>query len=73
MKRQYKIEVVQEGVIGTLLLGASTLPLKEMEDVLNHYAKTGWEMQFMVVEKRRLFLLWSREAVIITFSKAVTA
>lgn len=69
MAKQYKIEIVQEGIIGTLLLGASTLPVDRMEAVMNRRAKEGWNMDFMVVENRRLFLFWTREAAIITFSK----
>lgn len=69
MAKQYKIEIVQEGIIGTLLLGASTLPVDTMEAVMNKRAKDGWNMDFMVVENRRLFLFWTREAAIITFSK----
>lgn len=69
MAKQYKIEIVQEGIIGTLLLGASTLPVDNMEAVMNKRAKEGWNMDFMVVENRRLFLFWTREAAIITFSK----
>lgn len=70
MAKQYKVEVVQEGIIGTLLLGASTLPVANMEAIMNRRAKEGWNMDFMVVENRRLFLFWTREAAIITFSKS---
>ena len=67
MAKQYKVEVVEEGIFGTLLLGASGLPTSRMEDVMNRHANDGWEMHFMVVERRRLFLFWSRESVVITF------
>lgn len=66
---QYKIEIIQEGVFGTLLLGASTLPTDRMEAIMNKYGKEGWKMDFMVVEQRRLFLMWTREAAVITFSR----
>lgn len=69
MAKQYKIEIVEEGMFSTLLLGASTLPVRTMEMVLNKYGKDGWNMDFMVVEHRRLFLFWTREAAIITFSR----
>jgi len=29
MKKQYKVEVVKEGVLGTLFLGSSKLPIKD--------------------------------------------
>ncbi len=69
MTKKYKIEIIQEGILGTLLLGASTLPTERMEALMNQYGRDGWEMKFMVVEHRRLFLFWSREAAIITFSQ----
>ncbi len=69
MALKYKIEIIEEGIIGTLLLGASTLPTERMETIMNKYSNDGWKMEFMVVEHRRLFLFWSREAAIITFSK----
>ncbi len=67
MAKEYKVEVVEEGIIGSILLGASGLPTERMEELMNHNAHNGWEMHFMVVEKRRLFLFWTRESVIITF------
>ena len=33
MKKQYKVEVVKEGVLGTLFLGSSKLPIKKIEEV----------------------------------------
>lgn len=69
MTKKYKIEIIEEGIIGTLLLGASTLPTERMETLMNKYSSDGWNMEFMVVEHKRLFLFWSREAAIITFSQ----
>jgi hypothetical protein len=69
MAKQYKIEVVTEGGCGTVLLGSAALPTDKIEQALNKNAAEGWNMDFMVVEKRRMFLFWTREAVIITFSK----
>ncbi len=68
-KKEYKVEIVQEGIAGTLLLGASKIPVKRMEEVMNRYGQEGWSMDFMVVEHRRLLLFWTREAVVITFSR----
>jgi hypothetical protein len=70
MAKEYKLELVEEGIVGTLLLGASTLPVQRMEMIMNKYGKDGWNMDFMVVEHRRLFLFWSREAAVITFSRS---
>ena len=68
-KKQYKVELVKEGALGTLLFSGSKLPIVKIEEVLNRYGQDGWVMDFMVVEQHRLFLFWQREAAIITFSK----
>jgi hypothetical protein len=69
MPKQYKVEVVVEGAIGTLFLGASSLPIERMEEVLNEYGAKGWNMDFMLVEHKRFMLFWDREAAILTFSR----
>lgn len=69
--KQYKVEVVKEGVLGTLFFGSSKLPIKKMEEVMNIYGKDGWEVSFQVIEKARMFLFWQREAIIITFVKDI--
>lgn len=71
MKKEFKIEVVTEGALGTLFLGASTLPVKKMEKIMNDYGARGWNMDFMVMESKRMMLFWEREAAIITFSRQV--
>lgn len=67
--KKYKVELVREGVLGTLFFGASKINEKKLEKIMNEYAGLGWEMKFMVVESRRLLLFWNRETVIITFEK----
>ncbi|WP_373501077.1 DUF4177 domain-containing protein [Desulfococcus sp.] len=70
-KREFKIEIVREGAIGTMILGASKLPVKKMEEVMNRYGAEGWEMNFMVLEQHRMLLFWAREAAVITFSREI--
>jgi hypothetical protein len=36
---------------------------------MNKYGEEGWDVSFQLIEKHRLLLFWSREAVIITFSR----
>ena len=67
--KQYKVEVIKEGVLGTLFLGASKLPVKKIEEVMNEYGKDGWDVSFQVIEKSRMWLFWEREALIVTFVK----
>lgn len=68
--REYKVEVVVEGVLGSLLFGASKLPVEKMEEQMNELGRQGWEVTFMVIEKKRLFLFWEREAAVITYSRS---
>ena len=71
MKKEYKVEVVKEGALGTIFLGSSKMPLKKMEEVMNKYGEDGWDVEFQLVEKRRLLFLLSvtRSTAIITFSR----
>lgn len=67
--REYKILTVSEGVIGTLFLGASGLPIEKLEATLNREAAEGWQLVFQVIEHRRLWLFWTRETVVLTLGR----
>ncbi|HEX7047307.1 MAG TPA: DUF4177 domain-containing protein [Gammaproteobacteria bacterium] len=69
MYKEYKIVVVTEGGCGTIFLGSSGLPLQKLEMELNQQAADGWNVVFQVLEKKRFWLFWSREAVIVTFGR----
>lgn len=67
--REYKIIEVAEGAVGTIFLGASGLPVKRLEETLNQEAAAGWQLVFQVIEKKRMWLFWTREVVIITLGR----
>lgn len=67
--KEYKVIHVVEGGLGTIFLGASGIPIKKMETVLNIEASDGWSLAFQIVEKKRFLLFWKREAVIITLGR----
>jgi len=67
MPKQYRVEIVEEGALGTLFFGSSKLPLDKMETVMNSYGKDGWSVCFQIIEKKRFLLFWERESAIITF------
>ena len=69
MYKEYKIEIIAEGGCGTIFLGSSGLPVKKMEAVLNEGAADGWQVVFQVIEKKRFWLFWTRETVILTLGK----
>ncbi|NVD07680.1 DUF4177 domain-containing protein, partial [Vibrio sp. JPW-9-11-11] len=50
---EYKVVHIVEGGCGTILLGASGLPVQKMEAELNKYAQDGWQVVFQVVEQKR--------------------
>ena len=66
---EYRIIYVVEGGFGTLLLGASGIPMKKMEATLNQEAAAGWQVVFQVIEQKRFMLFWKREAVVITLAR----
>ena len=67
--KEYKVEHIVEGGLGTIFLGASGIPIKKMETSLNKELADGWEVVFQVVEQKRFLLFWKREAIIITFGR----
>ena len=71
MKKEYKVEVIKESAAGTIMFGRSKMPLRKTEKILNRYGADGWNMDFMVIEHRRMLLFWTREAVIVTFSRTL--
>lgn len=67
--KEYKVVHVTEGGCGTILLGSSGLPLKRIESVLNEEATQGWQLVFQVLEQKRFWLFWTREAAILTLGR----
>lgn len=66
---EYKVVHITEGGCGTVLLGASGLPLKKIESTLNAEAVNGWQVVFQVIEAKRFLLFWSREAMVVTLGR----
>lgn len=69
MKKEYKIVTIEEGALGTIFLGASKIPIMKMEETLNQYGQEGWDVEFQLIEQKRLALFWKRESVVITLSR----
>jgi hypothetical protein len=67
--KEYKILHITEGGCGTILLGASGIPLKKLESTLNKEAVDGWQLVFEVLEQKRFWIFWTREAVIVTLGR----
>ena len=67
--KEYKVLHIVEGGIGTLFLGSSGIPIKQLETTLNKEAANGWTLVLQFVEKKRFLLFWEREAVIVTLAR----
>jgi hypothetical protein len=67
--KEYKVIYIVEGGLGTIFLGASGIPVKKMETVLNKEATDGWQVVFQIIENKRFLLFWNREAVVITLGR----
>ena len=68
-KKEYKVQIVEEGGCSTLFLGAARFPRKKFERLCNKMALEGWEVVFQVMESRRFLLFFSKEACIVTFER----
>ena len=69
MYNEVKVINVVEGGLGTVFLGASSIPIKKMETALNKEVAEGWKVIFQIVEQKRFLLFWKRESVVITLGR----
>lgn len=69
MHKEYKVIHIIESGLGTLFLGAASIPIKKMETALNKEVSEGWQVVFQVLEKKRFMLFWKREAVLVTLGR----
>ena len=67
--KEYKIVQFTEGGCGTIFFSSSGLPIKKIENEINKMASEEWQMVFMVLEQKRFWLFWTREAAIVTFGR----
>ncbi len=67
--KEYKVVHIVEGGCGTVLVGASGIPIKKLEAELNEMAAEGWQVVFQVIESKRFMLFWTREAVLVTLGR----
>jgi hypothetical protein len=67
--KEYKVVVYQEGMLGSLFLGASKVDPERFSDFLNKNAKQGWRVITMEKDIRRMLLLWTREAYMVVMER----
>lgn len=67
--REFKVIRIAESGCSTVFLGQATLPLRTIEETLNRHAAEGWQVVFMITERSRFLLFWSREAMVVTLGR----
>ncbi|HGP0981473.1 DUF4177 domain-containing protein [Klebsiella aerogenes] len=67
--KQYKAVIYQEGMLGSLLFGASKVDPVKFSDFLNKNAKEGWRVVTMEKDIRRMMLFFKREAYVVILEK----
>lgn len=67
--KEYKAIIYQEGMLGSLLLGASKVNPVKLSEFLNRNAKEGWRVVTMEKDKRRMLLFFMREAYVIILER----
>ncbi|EPO6659442.1 DUF4177 domain-containing protein [Klebsiella aerogenes] len=69
--KQYKTVIYQEGMLGSMLFGASKVNPVKFSDFLNKNAKEGWRVVTMEKDIRRMMLFFKREAYVVILEKDV--
>lgn len=67
--KEYKVIVYQEGMLGSLLLGASKVDPIRFSDFLNQNARQGWRVVTMEKDIRRMLLFFTREAYMVVMER----
>lgn len=67
--KEYKVVVYQEGMLGSLFLGASKVDPERFSEFLNKNAKQGWRVITMEKDIRRMLLFWTREAFMVVMER----
>jgi hypothetical protein len=66
---EYKVIVYQEGMLGSLLLGASKVNPVRFSEFLNRNAADGWRVVTMEKDNRRMLLFFRREGYIVVMAR----
>lgn len=72
-KREYKVVLYREGMIGSLFLGSSKVDPLRFSEFLNRNAAEGWRVVTMEKESRRMLLFFEREAFLVVMEREKAA
>jgi hypothetical protein len=67
--KEYKVVIYQEGLLGSLLLGASKVDPIKFSEFLNLNARQGWRVVTMEKDIRRMLLFWQRESYLVIMER----
>ena len=67
--KEYKVVIYQEGLLGSLIFGASKVDPVRFTDFLNQNARQGWRVVTREKDIRRMLLLWRREAYVVVMER----
>lgn len=70
-RREFAVRLVQEGGMGVLVAGQSSIGVAALQAVLNEAAAEGWTFEFLIRDNRRFLLLWTRESILVVLSREV--
>ena len=66
---EYKVVIYQESLLGSLILGSAKVDPIKFTDFLNQHASSGWRVQTMDKDIRRMLLFWKREAYLVILGR----
>jgi len=66
----YKVVIYQEGLLGSMLLGAAKVDPLKFGEFLNKNARDGWRVVTMEKDMRRALLFFKREAYVVIMEQA---
>jgi len=69
---QYAVEKHTEGMLGTMLFGASAFNPAKLSNIINKRANAGYRMVFQIKEQRRMLIFWKRECILMTFERSLS-
>ena len=68
-KKEYKVILYREGMLGSLFLGSSKVDPERFSDFLNRNGEQGWRVVTMEKESRRMLLFFEREAFLVVMER----
>ena len=69
MKREYKVVLYREGLLGNIFLAGSRVNPMKFTKFLNDNAAEGWRVVTMDRESRRELLFFKREAFVVILER----